>query len=210
MISKLKLFSWAFVLFILLSACQSIEYASDAMFFNSAQANSFEYLVRVNGKPCKDMDGRVGLCAKRLSTKENLVFTQDARPYSYQVFIQCSKGLVDQTFSVGKNKPFSMTIYADQIKEKSFTCIGEVIPNDRAEVSALWSVRVMVYDGDYIPRETIYIQAAKGKEALILGRYARFTNIGDQVADKKTAVKYDKNKTYYSESEAMRFNYYNF
>lgn len=203
----------AFLLFfILLTACscQPLKYKADLGFLNSAQANSPEYLVKINGKFCKDLDGEMGLCAKRIKSNEKISFILDKRAYSYRLNVSCSS-LVNFKLSVDvlENANFEFSIEPEAFQEaKSFTCIGEVFPQDRSEsVSAFWHSRFIVVDKLYQGREEIYSQDG----ALILGSNAKYTLLNeDKIIKKKTAIKADGISKAYSESETMRFNYYGY
>ena len=199
-------------IFVLLAAisCQQMKYASDLGFLNSAQANSPEYLVKINGKFCKDLDGQIGLCAKRVKSDEKITFVLDKRPYSYRLNVDCSS-LVDFKLSVDvlEDNVFEFSIDPELFKEaKSFTCIGEVFPQDRPqEVSAFWHSRFVVFDKEYQARESIYVQ---GKN-LILGQNAKYSILNEEkTIKKKTAVNSDRVEKAYSESDAMRFNYWGY
>ena len=204
------------LLLILLSttacSCINIKYEADNAFLNSAQANSMELLVRLNGSPCMDMDDKVGLCAKRIPSDKKLVFTQDARPYGYRIYIKCSRSVdVDQSFDIEKDAPFKFEILPEKfIGVKSFTCIGEIFPADRdQEVSALWSARIVVFDKNYTPRTSIYKIKSGKKKYLILGKNARYSFLNGKWKKKKTHLKVTgENNFAYSESERMRFNYW--
>jgi hypothetical protein len=191
-------------------SCKPIKYTSDFGFLPSAQANSPEFLVKINGKYCKDMDGRIGLCAKRVRSNEKIILVLDARPYSYRLNVNCSS-LVDFNLSVdvAQNAAFSFEIHPDSFQEvKSFTCIGEVFPQDRPqEVSAFWHSRFVVFDKEYQERESIYSDG----EHLVLGQNARFSLLNEEKAvSKKTRVKAAGINKAYSESETMRFNYWGY
>lgn len=200
------------LLFILLTACscQPIKYQADLGFLNSAQANSPEYLVKINGKYCKDMDGQIGLCAKRIKSNEKIRFIMDKRAYSYRLNVGCSS-LVDFNLSVDvlENAVFEFSIDPEAFKEaKSFTCIGEIFPQDRKEeISAFWHTRFVVVDENYQGRESIYSQDG----ILVLGQNAKYSLLNeDKIIKKKASVKSDGVEKAYSESETMRFNYYGY
>lgn len=210
---KIKILAKIAFLF-LLASCNSLKYESDIGFLNSAQANSMEYYTLVNGSPCKDMDGKIGLCAKRVNSNQELKFSMDAKPYSYRFNLTCSSA-IDSDFSIDieKEKPFSFLIKPEKFSSvKSFTCIGEVFPHDRnQEVSANWSVRVIVVDSEYQERELIYKTKEKEKEFLVLGKHALYSNLNGKIYKKKTKLELEKPDSFaYSESERMRFNYWGF
>lgn len=196
------------LLTLLLSGCNSLKYESDIGFLNSAQANSMEYYAKINGTPCRDMDGIVGLCTKRLASNQELKIEMDARDYAYRFNLQCTSTLgVDFSQDVLAGKAFSFAISPEKFRDvRSFTCIGEVFPQDRdQEVSANWSVRVVVYDSQYQPREIVYVY----ENHLIFGKHARYITADGKRYSKKTSLKgADQIRFAYSESERMRFNYW--
>lgn len=199
-----------FILILLACACESLKYKSDLGFLNSAQANSPEYLVKINGSYCKDMDGHIGLCAKRIKSNEKIIFVLDKRPYSYRLNVNCSS-LVDFKLSVDvlENSPFEFEISPDKFPEiKSFTCIGEVFPQDRKEeVSAFWHTRFIVYDKKYQARESIYVQ----DDLVVLGQHAKHSVLNDdKFISKKATYNFKGVKRAFSESELMRMNYYGY
>lgn len=201
------------VLFTLVfSSCQSLKYQADNAFLNSAQANSMEYFVRVNRKPCRDIDDKYGLCAKRIASNETLTFSMDQRPYAYRFELKCSSSVdTDFAIDIEAYKPFSFKIEPEQFEGvKSFTCIGEIFPHDRdQEVSATWSVRVVVYDHEYLEREIIYKKRERGRNFLVMGVHAKYVSINGKSYKRKPVVKVKSKRIFaYSESERMRFNYF--
>lgn len=208
---KLLLTFSLFFLLIIIASCQSvIKYKSDLGFMNSAQANSPEYLVKVDGSVCKDMDNQVGLCAKRVKSDHVISFKMDKRPYSYRLNVKCSSQV---DFSLSKDIPeeenFEFSIEASQYSEvTSFTCFGEVFPQDRPQtISAFWHVRFVVFDKNYQAREQIYSM----DDRLILGQNAKYSLLNETILVKhKTNTKLAPVKRAYSESEVMRFNFYGY
>lgn len=191
-------------------SCTGMKYQNDIGFLNSAQANSMEYFVRINDKPCVDMDEKVGLCAKRVKTNENLVFKMMAREYGYRFNLKCSSD-IDSNLSVDikKETPYSFQIDAEKFSHtRSFTCIGEVFPHDRKqEISASWHVRVLTVDKDYTEREKVQEIKSKGKTYLVMGKHARYVHHDGKIEKKKPVI--EKGSGFaFSESEMMRFNYY--
>lgn len=199
-----------FAILIAISCQHLLPYKPDTGFLNSAQANSPEYLVRINGVYCKDMDGSIGLCAKRVRSDEKISFHLDSRPYAYRLNVTCSSNVgFNLSIDILQNASFDFDIDAGKFSNsKSFTCVGEVFPQDREEsVSAFWHARFVVYDKDYQAREAIY---SDGKN-VILGQYAKYSVINDDIKLKNTSVyKFKDIKRAFSESEMMRFNYYGY
>lgn len=191
----------------------SLKYQDDIGFLNSAQANSYEYPLKVGGSLCKDMDGRVGACVKQTASDNDLGFRIDSQPYSYRLVVNCSSS-VDSDFSVDveKGKSYSWKISPEKFFDvRSFTCIGEIFPDDRVNsLSAKWHVRVLIFDGEYSARERIYHREGH----LVLGKFAKYSMVctGSKCKryEKKTVVKAPNTAKAYSESEVLRMNYYGF
>lgn len=205
------LFTCLSLLFLLgASRCTSIKYEDDVNFLNSAQANAFEWMVMVDGKVCKDLDGEVGACTKRIKSDHSPTLKHDSRPYAYQVQLKCSQGSGVEDFSqdVEANKSWSYKIEASKITATSFTCIGEAFPQDRDnKLSAKWQVRFLVYDVEYERREILQGDS----RGFLFGRFAKHakacSSSGCKNFYKTTAVKFKNGIKAYSESELMRFNY---
>lgn len=206
----------ALVLVGILAACSTLSYVDDSDFLVSAQADSPEFPVYINGKICKDTDGIPGLCSKRIRSNEALTLHMDARPYSYVLQLACTKELGEsQSFSIQKDMPFEHSIKPENFSRvKSFICIGEVLPDDREmPISAKWEIRAKIVDQAYVRRETPYFKTDKGKTFLIMGQHAKFSSVFDQGAWKafkeKTVIEIKgkpENVIGYSESFNARFN----
>ena len=128
-------------------SCNQIKYEADNAFLNSAQANSMEYYVRVNGSPCRDVDGLIGLCAKRIKSDQGVKFSLDGKEYGYRLEFECSAEInYEHIIDIPAGKPHSFIIPPSKFKRyKRFTCQGEVFPHDRKQqVSASFSVRIVV------------------------------------------------------------------
>jgi len=209
--------SFSFILaFMLLVACASFKYQDDFSFGVSAQADSPEFPVYINGKMCLDTDNIPGLCSKRISSNEALIIRLDARTYSYSLQLACTRELNEsQSFHVESGKSFEYAIKPEKFTNlKSFTCIGEVFPDDRSQpLSAKWEVRVKVVDKDYVNRETAYFRSEKGRRFLVMGAHARTVNVQDEgvwhtyIESPVIEIKGDSEKVMaFSESHNMRFN----
>jgi hypothetical protein len=200
---------------ILLVGCNSLPYKSDAGFLNSAQANSNEALVMVNGSVCKDMDGRPGACLKQVSSEEDIVILLHARPYSYKLDVRCSTPLgISFPVSVPKDDSFDFTISKEVMEPfLSFTCKGEIFPDDRdQQISMSWHLRIVIYDAKYRKREVMYKTERSGKKYLVLGSHAKYAYVCDDKGckdyKKKTIVRIHGEPVAWSESEVMRLNTY--
>jgi hypothetical protein len=198
-------------MFLFLLGC-TLDYAPDKGFFNSAQANSFEFPIRINGNICKDMDNHIGLCVKQVESNIPLKVELPARPYSYMLVIKCSAGLgFNKKFSVPKGEAFIYSI-KDYKEEQYFQCIGEIFPDNRLEVSAKYAYYIKVVDSNYVSREEIH----KINKNFIVGKHARYVTVCKRdkckLRNKATLVKdlREKITSIFSESEQMRFNFWGY
>jgi len=204
-----------------LVGCESLKYSDDLRFLNSAVANSPELYISINGKMCKDMEGKIGLCSKRIKSNETVKITFEKQPYVYTVHVQCSNQTgIDYSRKVLTSEQFLFEIKPSQYSTlRMFTCLVEVQPDDRAEgVSALAEIRFMVVDYAYVPREEMRIYSHKGKDYLVLGANAKHsivyeTNQQNQEVRKtykeKTILRINNNRKKiraFSESFSMRIN----
>ena len=190
-----------------------IKYEDDIGFLNSAQANSMEYMVKIGGKVCKDLDGKIGACTKRIRSDRGVTLCHDKRPYSYRLHLRCSSGTgIGFSVDIQKNKKWEYTIPHEKFKAfRSFSCVGEIFPQDRKNnLSATWQIRFIVVDKEYHERERIY----HTKKHIVLGKHALYSTVCSKgkckTKKKKTVVKAPKTAKAYSESKVMRYNYYGF
>ena len=201
------------------SRCTSLPYKDDLGFLVSAQADSPEFPLTINGKPCKDLDGILGLCTMRVQSNNGVRFDIDTQNYSYHLDVKCT-ATISSDFGVDvlKNSKYSFTIDPAKFSSvESFVCIGEVFPNDRPQpLSAKFEVRIKVVDAKYEAREVIYPFMDRGKNWLVLGEYARTAWVCDagkcKEHSKDTAVEVSdpKTATAISQSYNMRYNSYGF
>ncbi len=211
-----------FMIFFLIIACAClpIKYEGDLNFINAAQANSNEYMVQIKGpngwKVCKDIDGIVGQCSKRISSNETIQFKMDAREYGYRFYLRCTKGIGNPEpidITPGSSHTFVLTP-AQYAPNKIFECVGYIYPHDRdQEIYGKWFATFSVYDHYYREREKIYVDSKKGKKGIVFGKHARYVHYNGKRYKKKTMLKLkrkDKVGRGYSESERMRFNYFNY
>lgn len=198
------------------ASCSSLPYKDDDAFLVSAQANSPEFIVYVNGRPCVDADGQSGLCAKRIKSDQDLVVRIDPQDYDYALQVKCSQQLPpipDVNVLKGKAYEFRITAAAASTV-LAYTCRGEVFPADRKPpVSGVFKFHVNILDAKYTAREAITLSAKDGKQYLVLGQYARHAWVYDRgrwaFHSKKPVVEVKGNPAQvraYSESFAMRFN----
>ena len=199
-------------------ACSSIKYKDDLGFLVSAQANSTEYPIHVNGKLCIDLDGQTGLCSKRVKSNEPVTFSVDPQPYSYKFQITCSKGtgIEKESRDVESNKSFEFKILPAQFDTLLvFSCVGNVYPADRPQpMAAKFRVQINVYDAEYTGREEMYVTKKQGKNVLVLGTHARTSFVNDGAGWKRytektyVEVKNPATVVAWSESYNMRYNGY--
>lgn len=195
---------------LIISSCKELDYVSDSGFLNSAQANSYEFPLVINGSLCQDMDGRPGICVKQIKNNAVARFALPSRPYSYSLVIKCSSELgYSPTFSIPEGRPFDFAI-EDFKGLRSFRCIGEIFPDDRPqEVSASFQVFFSVYDEEYERREEVI----KIDDMLILGKHSKHVYLCNkkfkcQHKEEKTYVKAGKYSYIFTESDTMRFNHW--
>lgn len=202
-----------------LAACNSLPFKEDVGFLISAQANSPEFPVYVNGHLCTDMEGYVGLCSKRVKSSEDIVLKFDPQDYAYLMTVKCSSGIPQVPVStVPSGQPFSFKITHDQfVQFSAFTCTGEVSPQDRTPpIEAQWEVKFKVYDSQYTAREQIFRIDDGEKHFLVLGQFARTAWVYDEdewhqhFKDTVVQLRGDPLKAKaYSESFVMRYNFFN-
>lgn len=208
-------------LFILMgaSSCSTarVQYRADTVAVTSAKGNSMEFPVLVDGSICKDMDGNVGMCAKHLPAKKDLIITLSKRPYAFSLDVQCSREVnFEQSFDVISGIEFKVTVPKENFKDVAvFNCLGRITPHDRDGVSSRFEVRVRPISDEYIKREQAYIIEDGKKILLVLGENALYSSVlinGEWKTYTKKAVIEIPNKDVkaISESYAQRFNYINF
>jgi len=219
MFKRQAFFPWflALAIVFLLVACAEITYEPDRSFLNSAQAGSFEYPMKVNGYLCQDMERVPGLCSKRLADNQALILSISPQLYAYRAQLTCSRDLgADRSVDVAKNEELTLRVEPERFGTlRSFTCIVEIFPADRAEeLSAKAEVRVKLYDHRYVGRESMRINTVDGKRVLVTGANAKYSKVClDDICTRhteKTAVEIGAAARVfaYSESERMRFNYF--
>jgi len=215
-----KLLRWeSFVLGAFLLACTSLPYKDDVGFLVSAQADSPEFPVYINGHLCTDMEGSIGLCSKRVKSNEDVTFKFDAQSYPYLLTVACPNGVTPvQPASVPAGQPFSFSLPASAFSNfRTFVCIGEVSPQDRTPpISAKFEVTITVVDAQYSARESIYVSKQGSDSFLVLGQFARLAKVymdgkwSNHSQDTMVKISGDPSKVKaYSESYAMRFNFFN-
>lgn len=201
-----------------LFACSSLPYQDDLAFAVSAQANSPEFPVYIGGSLCRDMDGKPGMCAKRITSTQSLQIHIDPQSYPYGVTVACTSPISVPGQTVPAGQPADIVVTPAQMQGLlTYICRGEIFPQDRPQpLSAMFEVRVNVVDASYLPREQITtVKDKKGRYALVLGEYARNSWVCDSGScrqySKATIVPVSNLDTAsaYSESYNMRVNYLN-
>tara|TARA_R100000458_G_C8270675_1_gene245426 strand:- start:746 stop:1375 length:630 start_codon:yes stop_codon:yes gene_type:complete len=201
-----------FTLFLVLvaSGCQELRYKTDKFSLNSANAKSYEYPITINNHMCLDLNKRPGLCALQHQHSIPVKIEVDPRPYSYLFFIKCTKGIFSKRIDVPKGKPVFLEIAPDTFEAyDGFSCIGEVFPDDRENVSARFNFLVRLVKADYLFREEIAL-FKDSQEFLVLGRHSLYSTINGKTKKKKTIIKNKPGIKVYTESYAMRFNQYGY
>lgn len=202
--------------------CQStpLAYQDDSGFLPAVAGGDPEYLAKVNGAPCVDMRGQVGMCALKVKALEDLQLTLDPEPYAYRLTLTCPDAVFgSQSFDVLANTGWAQVIPHEKMATlPAFLCIGEVYPADRpGQVSARFEVRVRVLATKLVDRERIQIEQGEKATTINLGAYALYGRVC--VAGQCKAVKRQPLVTWtppvapsavtaYSESYSMRFNYW--
>lgn len=199
-------------------SCAEVTYRADNGFLNSAQAGAYEYPLLVQGGLCRDMDGEVGACVKRLPDNVALQMTIRSQPYAFRAQLTCSSELgADDSRDVSQGQDLTLEVPAAKYGTlRSFTCRVEVFPKDRpAEISAQAEVRVKLYDHTYVGRESMSVQERDGKSYLYMGDHAKYAKVCVGAVCRRyqetTVLEVPRGPSIfaYSESERMRFNYFN-
>lgn len=148
----------------------------------SAQADSPEFVVYVNGKLCKDTDGIPGLCSKRIRSNEDVLLHFDPLPYAWHMTLDCGNvGPFPPIQEVANAAHEILITRAQFVSFKSFTCIGEIFPEDRPQpLSAKWELRAKIVDAQYEAREQITEETKDGRTYLVLGQFARSAWVFDE------------------------------
>jgi len=207
-----------FILPVLLTlACPpSLKYKHDLGFLSSAYANSPESYVTLNGIACKDVEGTVGACFKRLKRSYDLKIDILPKPYAYQFKFTCTNALgVNFSEHIPKDLENSILIPKEKYGNlKVFNCIGRIFPEDRPEgdINTFFEFRVRLIDPDYLPRERVKKIKYRGKKYLVLGKYAYRTKVFKngrwKLLKKKTSTKAKGITKVISESYIGRLSYY--
>lgn len=191
---------------IILSGCINLKFEKDLNFMGSAIANSPEFLVNLNNKPCVDTDDMVGYCAKRVKSNQDLVISILPQQYAYNFILDCTDA-INSDFKADvlpTNEPFTHTIKAEKYgKATLFNCTVDILPQDRPEpVSAFARFQVVVVDGEYVTLDSVVSQG----RYLVLGRHSYYSSVGGKTFKEKTWLK-DQDGPVIVESYHMRYSY---
>ena len=202
----------AIILFLCsISSCNNSKYKSDIHLLGSAQANSPEFLIRINGNPCKNGQGEIGLCIMGVKRNRALSFSLNILPYDYDLEIICSSNVdVEFNTTVFQGDTFSYTVSPDRFSHVTvFNCQISVYPHEH--VNAMFaSMRFFVVAEDYKSMDTPYTTTRRGKTYLVTGSHARFIYLNDvRVEEKTTEIEYNGEQVVI-ESESGRRAYYGF
>jgi len=163
-------------------SCGHQKYVHDKAFISPTDTGSSEYHALINNALCKDMDGKVGACFKRVKSNEDLEIKIMAQQYEYRFVLTCSSELdFNTSIDVLKMKELRLTVPYTKYKNlKSFTCRGKIYPKDREEAIAMrFTFRVEIISATYTPREAMVIVAKDDKNILILGQHALHSRVYD-------------------------------
>ncbi len=164
------------VIILLLSNCahSSLPFQIDLAYKSSGEAGSYEQAVLLNGKVCKDLDGRPGSCILTLKKSLSLSVSLLPRSYAFGLFLSCNNGISFKK-DIEANKAFSVTISPDRwANVEEVNCIGVVSPLDRPEpITSKFRFIVELISIDYSYREEIYLEDGK----INLGHFALYSQL---------------------------------
>ena len=208
-----------FLILLLVVSCTSLKYVSDDGFVLPTTGGSLESLVFIDSMPCKDMEGMIGVCTKRLVRDRDLEIELPPRDYAYNVNVTCSANInFSNNYDVPEKSTFTVKINKDLYDdEKQFFCIGSIAPMDRGVVTHKFEIRVRLVDTDYIKRNNITVYEKGSSYYLITGQYAKYVQVFKdgkwKYYNKKPFIKVKKKDLkkikVISESESGRLNYFN-
>lgn len=202
-----KFWGWTLIVLIFLFVgCSCIPHISDNSFMVSAQANSAEFPIKINGKDCKDINGQMGICAVSLPNGIDIAVDHAVRPYNYRLAVICTESAnLNTSRDVLKNSPHKLILQGINFQHLALLyCEGEIFPDDRKDVVSMkWKLLVNLVDPDYIKREEAYV--ANGQ--VVFGQHALHTYYNEKYFPKGTVVKEKVGAKGNSESFSGRFNY---
>ena len=171
-----------------LCSCVQLKYENDISLVPPLLANSGESLVFLNKSVCKDADNKIGFCAKRIKTDEDLVIYVEAQQYPYELALDCADSLgVDQSFTVKEKESFEFTIPSKNYGGlRFFNCTVDIYPLNRPEpIGSFAAFRVMLVDVNYMAMPNINYQGG----FTVFGKNAYLTKADNEEYKEKTFVK---------------------
>jgi hypothetical protein len=197
----------------------SCEYEDDFQFMSDARGNLFSEEVYLNNDLCRDMSNTTGACTLQIPSTAPLKYLIAARPYSYRLTLVCSKKIsFELTRQVKEMEVLEFAIPNSNFEnETSFTCIGEIFPEDRIQaVSAKFETRIKVFNPNLIRLDKPSVRSENNKKYIVLGKYslhARICDLEECVYTHKEVYKEVNLKTplfVRNESASHRINYADF
>lgn len=158
------------------ASCGGIPYNDDVGAQASAQANSHEVPVRVQGEVCRDLKKKPGACMVQIKSDEAVRVRIDPMDYSYRLLITCTTGMdVPASVSVAANQVYTLTIEPKVFQDfRTFSCIGEISPDDRPQqLSGKWRMSAIVVDASYQKMDGMYVGNQDNKNYLVNGENCR-------------------------------------
>lgn len=169
-----NLFIAAIIIF-LFSLMNSCKYEDDFSFVSDSRAGLFSEEVYINNFLCQDMSKTVGACTLQIASNAPLTYRIAPRPYAYRLTLVCSSKINFQlSREVKEMELLEFQIPNDKFDtQSSFTCIGEVFPQDRDEaVSIKFETRIKIHKPNLILLDKPFIQNKDGKDYIVFGKYA--------------------------------------
>jgi hypothetical protein len=200
-------------LLIFLMSCGGIQYENDLGFTPSALANSPEILVYINGTACKDSDGIIGFCAKRIKKDKAFELVVDPRPYDYQYVTDCTDSVqyLPEAGTILKGVKYVFRLDPSAYGTQTiFNCTFLMRPLDRPEPIASFSrVTVNLVAADYTTLEVPTVS----EKGTAFGKYsyvAEWMKAGKYYTDWKEPFIDKKVEKAIVESYNQRMSYYGY
>lgn len=197
----------AFFMLILAVSCQDLKYKADTSFMSSAEANAPEYYFLLNGKVCKNDEGKVGMCIRSYKRSEGIKITIPEQQYAYTLEFACTTALGDiAPISVPENQKLD---YQFEIPKNisAFNCSLMIFPIDRPQpIGAFGAFRVFLIDDNYRPLEQVTRIDKNNHFVISAGQYAKFIRFNGKSFKEKVLFK-DQDGEFIVESNNMRFAY---
>ena len=195
-----------------ISACNDLEFERDITFINSAMANSPEFYIKLNNVDCKDVEGMIGFCAKRIRSDQDITISALPQQYDYQFMLDCTDYInSDIAFIVPKGTLLIHKLPHIKYEDVNlFNCTVDILPEDRSEpIAAFARFQVVVVDNQYTSLPVVM----RYDDYIILGKYAYKSLVfeGSKLTNLNEVTTYEttSNKAIV-ESYNMRYTYYGF